>query len=314
VKCRLCDAPSKLYAEKLYAYEGRTFDLWRCSSCGVVFVHPFPDVAEAHRFYDEQYFRHDYSFGIVEGDYLASETARVDEYRRILSRIARLTDGRRLLEVGCAAGSFLKEGRSQGWKVTGVDISPWAVRTARERFDLDVREGSLEEMKFPKASFDAVFFSDLIEHLPDPISFLREVARVVEPRDRGGVVVAKVPTYINSFYYRWLGTATRALRLNRSNGNLLALLKLSDTAERLPPYHLFEHNAHTVRKVFQLGGLEVFDEEHTLMVPQFFRTRPSPAYKILLTLFSTMRLFIEAFGLPGGHVTVYAASGGKNGR
>jgi SAM-dependent methyltransferase len=309
VKCKLCDSDAKLYAKSLYEHNGRSYSLARCSSCGIVFVDPFPTEAETRGFYDERYFSHDYSFGIVEGDYLASEAARADEYRKVLSRIARLTNGRRLLEVGCAAGGFLKEARSQGWKVTGVDVSEWAAKTAHERFGLDVRLGALQEMNFPDSSFDAVLFSDLLEHLPDPVGFLREVARVVEPRDRGGVVVAKVPTYINSFYYRWARIISRLMRLNKRHGNLISILKLSDTAMPLPPYHLFEHNPGTARDVFTRAGLEVFDEFTTLMVPEFLRTRPFPSYKILLALFSMLKLFIESFGLPGGHVFIYAARG-----
>lgn len=311
MNCRLCDAVAVPYASCIYRYKGQTFDLVKCPKCGVVFVSPFPDKQTVREFYTDDYFREDYSFGIVEGDYLASEAVRIDEYRRILSKIARLTDGRKLLEVGCAAGGFLKEARSQGWMVTGVDISEWAVKTAKERFGLDVRLGSLEEMNFPDASFDAIFFGDLLEHLHHPLSFISEVARIVKPRDIGGVVVAKVPTYINSFYFRWLKNFSKISRLNKSKGNLSAILKLSDTAPKLPPYHLFEHNPQTVRNIFSLGGLEVFEEERILMVPEFLRKKTTPAYKFMLVLFSTMKLFIESFGLPGGHVIVYAATNRK---
>lgn len=307
MKCRLCESEARLYAPALYEHSGQSYDLARCDRCGIVFVDPFPDEETVNSLYNEEYFLQDYSFGSVEGDYLASEAARVDEYRHILSRIARLTNGRNLLEVGCAAGGFLKEAKAQGWKVTGVDLSPWAVKVARERFSLDVRQGSLEDMKFGDNSFDAVFFGDLVEHLSDPIAYLTEVARVVKPRDQGGVVVSKVPTYVNSFYYRWLRGITDFLRLNEGEGSLAKLLKLSDTAEKLPPYHLYEYGPSTVRYVFQRGGLEVFDEERTLLVPEFLSKRPDPLSKIMLGIFSMMRLFIETFGLPGGHVLVFAA-------
>lgn len=311
MKCRLCDAAAVPYASSVYRYNEQTFDLVRCSECGIVFVSPFPDEETVKGFYTDEYFKEDYSFGIVEGDYLASEAVRIEEYRRILSKIASLTDGRKLLEVGCAAGGFLKEARSQGWEVTGVDISEWAVKTAKERFELDVRLGSLEEMNFPDASFDVIFFGDLLEHLPNPLSFISETARIIKPRDMGGIVVAKVPTYINSFYFRWLKNLSKITGLNKSEGNLSAILKLSESAPKLPPYHLFEHNSQTVRNIFSLGGLEVFDEERTLMVPEFLRKKTTPTSKFMLALFSTMKLFIESFGLPGGHVIVYAAKWGK---
>lgn len=306
MKCRLCDGTVALYASSVYRYKEQIFDLVRCSKCGVVSVSPFPDDETVKGFYTDEYFQQDYSFGIVEGDYLSSEAVRIDEYRRILSKIASLTDGRKLLEVGCAGGGFLKEARSQGWQVTGVDISEWAVKTAKELFGLDVKQGTLEQMKFPDASFDVVFFGDLLEHLPNPLSFIAEVARIVKPREMRGVVVAKVPTYINSFYFRWLKNFSKITGLKKSTGNLATILKLSNTAPKLPPYHLFEHSPKTVRNIFARGGLQVFDEERILMVPQFLRKKTSIIYKAMLAVFFTMKLLIESFNLPGGHVIVYA--------
>lgn len=311
MRCRLCDAPVEPYTSNLYVLDGEHFDLVRCSRCGVVFVDPFPDLKRIEALYNDEYFRRDYSFGIVEGDYLASEAVREGEYRRILSRIARLTDGRSLLEIGCAAGAFLKEARSQGWNVVGVDISPWAVKTARDRFDLDVRQGKLIEQNFPAANFDAVFFGDLLEHLPDPIGFLNEVKRVVKSRDNGGVVVAKVPTYVNSFYYRFLRKIANYTGLNRRSSTMSQLLKLNDSAPQLPPYHLFEYNPSCVRWLFGKAGLEVFDEERTLMIPEFLQTRPGAWSRLWLAALGVTGFFIESLRLPGGHVVIYAGSSRK---
>lgn len=311
MKCRLCNSTSKIYSKAVYALDGQSYDLLKCPGCGVVFVAPFPDAHRIAALYDDAYFQRDYSFGIVEGDYLASEVAREGEYRRVLRSIARLTHGRKLLEVGCAAGAFLKDAVFQGWNAVGVDISPWAVKTARERFNLDVREGNLEDQKFPSSSFDAVFFGDLIEHLPDPMSFLREVERVVKPHDEGGVVVAKVPTYVNSFYYRWLKTISKISRLDKSQSALTRLMKLSGAAPKMPPYHVFEHNLESVRWIFNRAGLEIFREDKTLMIPEFLYTRRDAWAKAALGVFQTLRFFIESFGLPGGHVFVYAASSKK---
>jgi len=311
VKCRLCESPVRLYAERMYTLDGVDFDLVKCTGCGVVFVDPFPDQQRVSELYDDAYFQRDYSFGIVEGDYLASEVVRESEYRRILSRIARLTAGRNLLEVGCAAGAFLKEARAQGWNAVGVDISQWAVKTARDRFGLDVRHGTLAEQGFASSSFDAVFFGDLIEHLTDPVGFLKEVKRVLKPRDSGGVAAAKVPTYVNSFYYRWLRKAAGFTGLGHRSGALLQILKLSDTGPRMPPYHLFEFNPSCVRWIFGRAGLEVIEENQTLMIPEFLQTNPAGWARFMFVSFSALRFFIESFGIPGGHAVVFAASTSK---
>jgi len=65
-------------------------------------------------------------------------------------------------------GFFLAAAAEQGWEGKGVEISAWAVREARQRFGLDVRQGSLETVELPPASFDLITMWDVLEHLPDP--------------------------------------------------------------------------------------------------------------------------------------------------
>jgi SAM-dependent methyltransferase len=53
-----------------------------------------------------------------------------------------------------------------------------------------VRGTSLEESRFPGASFDLVLASHLIEHLNDPAAFVREAHRVLAP---GGYFLVTTP-------------------------------------------------------------------------------------------------------------------------
>jgi 2-polyprenyl-3-methyl-5-hydroxy-6-metoxy-1,4-benzoquinol methylase len=91
---------------------------------------------------------------------------------------------RRILDVGCATGALLETLRNQGWDTIGVEISPQEAEYARNKRQLDVRTFSLEENGFPSAGFTAVLASHLIEHLNDPVSFVREVHRILVPGGR----------------------------------------------------------------------------------------------------------------------------------
>ena len=98
----------------------------------------------------------------------------------------------RILDVGCACGHFgeeLKERR--GVEVWGVEKIATAAEEAGRRLDR-VFTMSIEEalIELPKASFDAVTFNDVLEHLIDPWAVLRGVAPLLAP---GGAVVAAVP-------------------------------------------------------------------------------------------------------------------------
>lgn len=76
--------------------------------------------------------------------------------------------------------------------VVGVDQSSEMLATGRERVAraglasrITLREGRAEELPFADGEFDALTFTYLLRYVDDPLSTLRELARVVRP---GGVV------------------------------------------------------------------------------------------------------------------------------
>jgi methionine biosynthesis protein MetW len=100
---------------------------------------------------------------------------------------------RRVLDVGCGAGALgaaLREER--GAEVAGLELSPDAAARARERLDAVVEADLdlLEELPFEPASFDAMVFGDVLEHLRDPHRLLR----VLRPwLADGGALVCSIP-------------------------------------------------------------------------------------------------------------------------
>lgn len=121
---------------------------------------------------------------------------------------------RRLLDVGCALGHFSALARDRGWQVVGLDVSPDAARRATERFGVKVFIGTLEEHAESLSPFDAVFLGDVIEHVPQPLHFLRNVHRVLAP---SGIVCIDTPNW-GGFWRRWGGR--HWLGLNRFHINL----------------------------------------------------------------------------------------------
>ena len=109
--------------------------------------------------------------------------------------------GRELLEVGCGAGQASVLLAVAGFEVTAVDLSRPALARA-------VRAGgasgatthlacSVTALPFADASFDVVSAQEVLEHLPQPVRALAEMARVVRP---GGCLILMGPNLLSPVY------------------------------------------------------------------------------------------------------------------
>jgi SAM-dependent methyltransferase len=90
-----------------------------------------------------------------------------------------LTEGRRLLDVGCGTGFALQLAHKRGAIVSGFDASGAMLRVARTRLpDAEFRQGDLEDLPYGDGSFDAVTAFNSVQYASDPIQGLREIKRV----------------------------------------------------------------------------------------------------------------------------------------
>ena len=121
----------------------------------------------------------------------------VDYYNQARPDVAALVppECRRVLEVGCGDGELGRLLRSRGHRVTGIELVHEAAERARARLDRVVTaDVERDGFPFPSASFDAIVFADVLEHLVDPWRVLREAVEVLA---EGGVVVASIPNVQN---------------------------------------------------------------------------------------------------------------------
>ena len=105
-----------------------------------------------------------------------------------------------VLNAGCGAGSFTLRLLDAGYEVTSVDASEAFVDRVRhlvgDRGAVDLAD--LHALRFEAGAFDAIVCGEVLEHLDDDQTAVREFARVLKP---GGVVLASVPA--NPWRYDW---------------------------------------------------------------------------------------------------------------
>jgi ubiquinone/menaquinone biosynthesis C-methylase UbiE len=113
-----------------------------------------------------------------------------------------LRPGMRVLDCGCGPASItvgLAEAVAPG-ETVGIDLAPVQIEHGRELArdrglaNLRFEVGDVTALPFTDAEFDAVFASNVLEYLPDPLVGLRELRRVLRSGGLVGVLDSDVST------------------------------------------------------------------------------------------------------------------------
>lgn len=174
--CPVCRAVSPPLA-----FVKNGYPMHRCTSCELVFSARPPAGDKLEALYAAEYFTQG---GAGYPDYIADERTHRRQARTYLKKLRRLgISGGTLLDIGCAAGFFLDEARSQGWTVRGCELSAYAHAHARDKLRLDVaRAGFLDATFAPAAhSFDVITLFNALEHIPDPVGVADKIFSLLRP-------------------------------------------------------------------------------------------------------------------------------------
>ncbi|MBX7221258.1 MAG: class I SAM-dependent methyltransferase [Blastocatellia bacterium] len=114
-----------------------------------------------------------------------------------LERFLHLTPDSLLIDAGMGTGTWLEE-MGTVCRILGLDSSPESLAIARPRIQAlggDVLQTTLDRIDLPDGTATVVTMLDVLEHLDDDLTALREAIRLTRP---GGLVVVTVPAL------RWL--------------------------------------------------------------------------------------------------------------
>jgi len=220
--CPICGS------ERIFNYFKEDPYLKKCKDCKIVFTYPLPDgLTEA---YDEDYYKIWYKKQFRQ---------RVKLWRKRLNIVKKFCKSGNLLDVGTGDGLFLKLAKTANFNIYGTEISPAAVRAAKNLYDLDIHLAEVENADFEENFFDVITMWHVIEHVKNPLEVLKKVYNLLRP---GAVVFVATPNldkYVSRIIYR--------LKYNKPYPFY------SPNGEQ----HLFHFTEYTLEKVIKTAGFNI---------------------------------------------------------
>ena len=162
-------------------------------------VEPVPGSAELERYYQSRYYHRIRKDGRAAGlDRLlrgGPEGERERDWLRgtlygdIAETLGAAAPGARVLDVGCGTGDLVAALADAGLDAWGIEPSEEAATAGRSR-GLRIHAEDLREFAARGERFDALSLINVLEHVPDPATLLRQAAKLLNP---DGVLCVQVP-------------------------------------------------------------------------------------------------------------------------
>lgn len=169
--CPACGSSAQHAVHSRFDHMGSSYVTKKCADCGSVFYDPLPII---------DYTTHTESpYAIRE---YVEQNANIETVANYVAKaIGRRAPGR-FLDIGCGYGFSVDFAwRALGWQVLGIEPSTYG-RTGRVALQLPIIAGNFPADLPPDAkTFDVIMSSEVIEHIADPLEFLRAVRAALAP-------------------------------------------------------------------------------------------------------------------------------------
>ena len=198
-------------------------------------------------------------------------------------------EDRRVLDVGCGVGTYVRRLRELSGEVAGIDISLDRLKTgAASAPNLLAAVG--EHLPFAPSVFDIILLNEVIEHVEDDRRTLEECLRVLRP---GGHIVIFAPNRLYPFETHGIYLRGRYVFGNIPLVNYLP----GPIRNRLVP-HARAYGVSDMRRL--VDGVDVHVVVHTYVYPGFDNIaarNPIAARALRSALYRAEHTRVRKFGL-----------------
>lgn len=204
--CICCDSESYSIDEFKNGYKIKI-----CKQCGYFSVYSKPNSGEIKKIYSDAYFikendsQEDKGYNINTRGYVkANEEAAFQRLKVIEGRIEGNSIDRKILDLGCSSGIFLRIAKENSWESYGTELNSLMAKVASEYTKVNVQD-SLEYFIKKNYKFDCITGWEYFEHLIDPKLEIDKIKKLLKP---GGLLCMSMPNFnckkAKEPNYRWI--------------------------------------------------------------------------------------------------------------
>lgn len=216
---------------KDHSVSGQDFNLTKNNDFGFLETTPQPEAESLPSFYKTaDYISHtDSKRNWFEKLYHIVRNYALKQKLKLINDL--FSNEKKLLDVGCGTGDFLKTAQNDNWEVSGIEPNETARKIANQKTK-GVVFGPEKLQEYPESSFEIITLWHVLEHLPkleDQLSLFKKLLK------QNGTLIIAVPNY-NSFdakYYK----------------NFWAAYDV--------PRHLWHFNQESIAKIFATINMKV---------------------------------------------------------
>jgi len=198
--CPLCKSSLEdqiVISSHVFGSKNKSRSFFKCEVCDVIYQYPLLTKEEERQFYISEFEGFMDSRSGNQGGWLNAEKhikANNDTVKRRMKYLSPFFEKpKKVLDIGCSSGFMLFPLKEQGHECYGIEPSGVFSEFVKSK-NINVYE-SIEDLN--KTQFDIIMHFFVLEHITDPIDFLKKQLNLLKP---GGKLIFEIPNYEDPLY------------------------------------------------------------------------------------------------------------------
>lgn len=174
--CLLCEEKNLMELQKYKKHH-----LVKCKKCSFIFSKKVPSKTELDKVYSN-YNREHNNITLLSQEKIKNRAMQLINYKPLKT----------VLDLGCGNGHFLSCFKDLGIKTYGTEYDEHSASNAQKKGAQILNGGLMPEIPSDINSFDAIVFTEVIEHINNPLTILNHFKKILSP---GGLLFITTPNF-----------------------------------------------------------------------------------------------------------------------